>query len=125
MFLCFSLRDEQGQLIDLEGPHIKAEDLVRLIPKTAYKPITIHQKAYWCFTFTVREPSLGKVRLLMGFETAQLPGAYAVLITNRNDTSATQILRQYLQRWPIETFYQGGKGHFGLAEYRIANKPNP
>ncbi len=25
----------------------------------------------------------------------------------------------YLQRWPIETFYQDSKGHLGLDKYRI------
>lgn len=115
----FRLRDKHGQVVPLEGPHIKVEALVPLIPKSAYKPITIHQKTYWCFTFTVRVPSIGKVRLLISFENAQLTGSYAVLITNRTDASAAQILKQYLQRWPIETFYQDGKGHLGLDEYRM------
>ena len=28
-------------------------------------------------------------------------------------------LRWYLQRWPIETFYQDGKTYLGLDEYRM------
>ncbi|KAM3115397.1 hypothetical protein [Phormidesmis sp. 146-33] len=34
---------------------------------------------------------------------------YAVLVTNRTDWTAKQVLSQYLQRWTIETFYRDGK----------------
>jgi len=67
----------------------------------------------------VRIPSLGPVRIVISFANAELTGTYAVLVTNRTDWTATQILRRYLQRWPIETFYQDGKGHLGLAAYRM------
>ncbi len=42
-----------------------------------------------------------------------------MLVTNRTDWSAKKILASYLQRWPIETFYQDSKGHLGLDEYRM------
>src|SRR5215813_6117804 len=45
----------------------------------------------------------------------------AVLVTNRVDWSAQRIITLYLQRWPIETFYQDGKTHLGLDEYRMRN----
>ena len=40
-------------------------------------------------------------------------------MTNRTDWSAHRIIATYLQRWPIETFYQDGKEHLGLDEYRM------
>jgi len=40
-------------------------------------------------------------------------------VTNRTDWSAKQLLSAYLQRWPIETFYQERSGHLGLDEYRM------
>ena len=48
-----------------------------------------------------------------------LTGTYAVLVSNRIDWSARKIIQTYLQRWPIETFYQDSKGHLGLDEYRM------
>jgi hypothetical protein len=42
-----------------------------------------------------------------------------VLVTNRTDWSGKKILATYLQRWPIETFYQERSGHLGLDEYRM------
>lgn len=117
----FVLKDATGKRIPLAGPHIQVEDLVPLIPATAYRPITVGDQTYWTFTLAVRLPGLGKARLVISFENAQLTGTYAVLITNRVDWTARRIIATYLQRWPIETFYQDGKGHLGLDEYRMRN----
>ena len=72
-----------------------------------------------CFTRSLRVPGKGKVRLVISFENPELTGTYAVLVTNRTNWSAKKILTTYIQRWPIETFYQDSKGHLGLDEYRI------
>src|SRR3989475_8684748 len=108
-----------GQPIPLTGPHIAVEDLVPLIPPTAYHAVTVGNKTYWTFTLAVRLPGLGKVRLVISFKNAELTGTYAVLVTNRADWSAQRIIALSLQRWPIETFYQDGKTHLGLDEYRM------
>jgi SRSO17 transposase len=115
----FTLRDAEGQPVSIPGPSIKVDALVALLPATAYKPVTIGETTYSCFTKTLRIPSLGRVRIVISFAHADLNGSYAVLVTNRTDWTATQMLQRYLQRWPIETFYQDGKGHLGLAAYRM------
>ena len=112
----FVLKDTTGKPVRLEGPHIAVEDLVPLIPPTAYRAVTVRDKTYWTFTLAVRIPGLGKVRLVLSFASAELTGTYAVLVTNRVDWNAQRILALYLQRWPIETFYQDGKTHLGLDE---------
>jgi hypothetical protein len=115
----FVLKDAAGKRSPLAGPHISVEDLVPLIPATAYRAVTVGDKPYWTFTLAVRIPGLGKVRLVISFENADLTGTYAVLVTNRADWTAQRIIATYLQRWPIETFYQDGKEHLGLDEYRM------
>jgi hypothetical protein len=117
----FTLKDATGKPIPLEGPHIAVEDLVPHIPSTAYRAVTVRDKTYWTFTLAVRLPGLGKVRLGVSFKNAELTGTYAVLVSNRVDWSAQRILTLYLQRWPIETFYQDSKGHLGLDTYRMRN----
>src|SRR6266699_736630 len=117
----FVLKDTTGKPMRLEGPHIAVEDLVPLIPPTAYRAVTIRDKTYWTFTLAVRLPGLGKVRLVVSFKNAELTGTYVVLVSNRVDWHAQRILTLYVQRWPIETFYQDGKGHLGLDEYRMRN----
>lgn len=115
----FTLRDEQGQSIPIAGPHIKVEELVKLIPKNAFKQLTLGENDYWYFALNVRIPDFGKVRLVISFNNAELTGTYAVLVSNRTDWSAKKMILTYLQRWPIETFYQDSKGHLGLDEYRM------
>ncbi len=115
----FVLKDADGKRLPFDGPHISVEDLVPLIPTTAYRPVKVGDQTYWAFTLTVHLPRLGKVRLVISFETAELTGTYAVLVTNRRDWTAQRIIATYLQRWPIETFYQDGKEHLGLDEYRM------
>jgi SRSO17 transposase len=117
----FTLKDATGKPIPLEGPHIAVEDLVPHIPSTAYRAVTVRDKTYWTFTLAVRLPGLGKVRLVVSFKNAELTGTYAVLVSNRVDWDAQRILTLYLQRWPIETFYQDSKGHLGLDTYRMRN----
>ena len=85
----------------------------------AYRAVTVRDKTYWTFTLAVRLPGLGKVRLVVSFKSAELTGTYVVLVTNRVDWDAQRIITLYLQRWPIETFYQDGKMHLGLDEYRM------
>src|SRR5215210_5330409 len=115
----FVLKDATGQPVSFAGPHIKLEDLVPHIPPTAYRAVTVGEQTYWCFTLTARLPSLGKVRLVISFASAELSGTYVVLVSNRLDWSAQQIIATYLLRWPVETFYQDGKSYLGLNEYRM------
>jgi len=115
----FVLKDADGKCIPLAGPHIRVEDLVALIPANAYREVKVGDQTYWTFTLSVRIPGLGKVRLVISFENADLHGTYAVLVTNRVDWTAQRIIATYLLRWPIETFYQDGKEHLGFDEYRM------
>src|SRR5205823_956565 len=117
----FTLKDAAGNPLGFEGPQIAVEDLVLLIPPTAYRAVTVRDKTYWTFTLAVRLPGLGKVRLVVSFKSAELTGTSVVLVTNRVEWGAQRIITLYLQRWPIETFYQDGKTHLGLDEYRMRN----
>ena len=112
----FTLRDAQGQKVRLTGPQIKVEDLVPLIPRNAYTPVTIGERDYWYFALNLRVPGLGKVRIVISFANAELTGTYAVLVSNRTDWTAKKLLETYWQRWPIEPFYPDSKGHLGLDE---------
>jgi Transposase DDE domain. len=117
----FVVKAAAGKPLQLEGPHIAVADLVPLIPPTAYREVTVGDKTYWTCTLAVRLPGLGKVRLVVSFKNAELTGTAAVLVTNRVDWSAQRSIALYLQRWPIETLYQDGKGHLGLDTYRMRN----
>ncbi len=115
----FTLRDETGKALSFPGPHLRVDELVPLIPASAFRKQTLKDRDYWYFALNVRIPELGAVRLVISFDNPQRTGTYAVLISNRTDWAAKKIMETYLQRWPIETFYQDSKGHLGLDEYRM------
>lgn len=56
---------------------------------------------------------------MISYDNADLEGTYAILVSNRTDWSAKKVISAYLQRWPIETFYQDSKGPLGLDAYRM------
>ena len=88
----FTLKDAVGNPLCLEGPQSAVEDLVPLIPPTAYRAVTVRDKPSWTFTLAVRLPGLGKVRLVVSFKSAELTGTYVVLVTNRVDWGAQRII---------------------------------
>src|SRR6266446_7830038 len=59
----FTLKDAAGNPLGLEGPQIAVEDLVPLIPPTAYRAVTVRDKTYWTFTLAVR--------LVVSFKSAE------------------------------------------------------
>jgi DDE superfamily endonuclease len=113
------LRDANGWTLKLPGPHIAVEELVPLIPATAYRAFRVHAQTSWCFTLAVHIPGLGKVRIVVSVEHEQLTERDVVLVTNRADWRAAKIMGLYLQRWPTETFYQDSKGHLGFNASRM------
>jgi SRSO17 transposase len=115
----FTLRDGAGNKVKFAGPQVKVEELVKLMPASAFREVKAGKTNYWCFGLNVRIPGWGKVRLVVSYGNAELSGTYAVLVSNRTDWSVEKVLATYLQRWPIETFYQDSKGHLGLDEYRM------
>ena len=115
----FHLRDANGWALKRPGPHSAVEALVPLIPAQAYRPVTIKEQTYWCFTLAVRIPGLGKVRMVVSYEPASVTGRSVVLVTNRVDWSAANIIGLSLQRWPTETFDQDSQGPLGCNAYRM------
>jgi SRSO17 transposase len=115
----FVLKDADGNPIRFDGQHIAVEDLIPHIPASAYRAVTVARTTYWCFSLVVRIAKLGRVRLVISFANAERTGTAVVLVTNRREWNAQQIIAIYLRRWPVETFYQDGKGQLGLDAYRM------
>jgi len=115
----FTLKAATGNPLLLAGPHMAVADLGPRLPSPAYRTVTGRDQTSWTCPLAVRLPGLGTVRLVVSFQSAELTGTYAVLVSNRADWDAQRLLTLSVQRWPIETFYQDGKTHLGRDEYRM------
>jgi hypothetical protein len=82
------------------------EDLVPLIPPTAYRVVTGGDTTSWIFPLAVRLPGLGKARLVVSVKNAALTGTSVVWGSHRVDGHAPRILTLYVPHGPIETFSQ-------------------
>jgi hypothetical protein len=115
----FQLRDINGWAMTRPGPPSAGAALVPLLPAHASRPVTGGAHTSWCFTRRVRLPGLGQVRRVVRCETAQLTGRSVVLVANRVDWSAAQIIGLYWPRGPPETFSQDSKGPVGCHASRM------
>jgi len=113
------LQEAAGHSIPLAGPHIAVEELVPLLPRTAYRAVTIRHPTSWTFPLAVRLPGLGNVRLVVRFKHAELTGTSAVVVSHRVDWQTPRILTLSVPRWPMEPFDQDRKGHLGVDTYRM------
>ena len=89
----FVLKDAVGQPIKFDEPQIAVADLIPFIPASAYRAVKVGTTTYWCFSVVVRIASLGRVRLVISYATAELTGSYAILISNQVALLHMQALR--------------------------------
>ncbi|MHB8629335.1 MAG: hypothetical protein ACYDBJ_22590 [Aggregatilineales bacterium] len=61
-------------MIPCVSAQLHLDALVPLIPANAYRRVVVNDTTDWCFTLTVRLPSLGKVRLVVSYDNPQLKG---------------------------------------------------
>jgi len=95
---------------------------ISTIPATAYRPYQIGNRLYWAFSKVLPMKNLKRqrVRIVASYEDqvdlAQTPNFYT---TNRKDWEPKRILTIYLDRWPIETFYEDAKANLGFEAYQL------
>lgn len=113
------LTDAAGQRLQFTESALKVEDVVPLIPQTAYKPVQVNDETtYYATTFTARLETLGKVRLVVSFADERCEGSYAVVVTRQMNWEATRILRTYCGRFQVEVFYKDAKQQLGFSDYQ-------
>lgn len=109
-----------NRLLVYENTTINISDFIKTIPHQAYRKIKTKKGCYyWVFTKSIRVKSLGKVRIVISYDNANLKGDPVVLVTNRKDWEPIKIINTYDMRWSIDAFYRDAKQHLGLEDYQL------
>lgn len=110
--------DAHGQRIKFEESEIKIEELIKLIPVSAYRKVIIDEKSYWTLSLTVALKTLGTVRLVISFGNEECTGSYAVLVTRQIHWEAKRIINTCGGRFQVEVFYKDAKQQLGFSDYQ-------
>lgn len=89
------------------------------LPAEAFKNVEIetaqgNKRSFLYFTKCVTLKTIGRVRLVITYDTLREKCEPKFIVTDRLDWEVRRILREYSQRWFIERFYQEAKQHLGL-----------
>lgn len=104
------------------GKNIKLREFVtKTIPWESYKRLEVNGKIFWYFTKSVTLKTNGKVRIVSTFEEKDgvIETHPTVLVTNRSDWDVTKIIKSYIKRWSIETFFRDSKQSLGFEDYQL------
>jgi SRSO17 transposase len=95
----------------------------KTIPKEKFKAVEVWYKrekhVYYCYAKDLIMKNQGRVNILVSYDNADLEGDPVFLCTNRLDWEVFRILRTYVKRWRIDTFYRDVKQSLGLEDYEI------
>ena len=111
-------RAANGWTLQRSGPPSAVEDRVPRIPTTASRPVPVGEHTSGGGTRRGRMPPRGPVRSVVRCARASLPGRRGVLVTNRVDGDAANLIRLARPRWPPDTCAQDRKGPLGCNEDR-------
>ncbi len=100
---------------------IKISDFIKTLKQHELDLVTVGGKTYYTYTYLGKINGSKKVKIIMSWPQKDLWNKYALkcFISLDIELSTTQILKQYLKRWPIETFFREAKQKLGFDKYQI------
>jgi SRSO17 transposase len=93
------------------------------VPKTEFKETVIQtedgEKRFWTYIKNVAIRSQRRIRIVASYEDEKMEGEPKLIATNRLDWDVKTILKMYLKRWRIDSFYRDAKQELGLEDYEV------
>ena len=125
--LTFITETETTRLISFKGKWLHADELVKLIPITNFKWVTVtipskEKKSFYAYSFTAKLKDLpGKflITITIGKWNQKDPKNVHVLVSNHLAYSSTQIITKYALRWSIECTFRDLKENVAFDHYQV------
>lgn len=103
---------------------IKISDFIKTLKQHELDLVTVNGKGYYTYTYLGKINGCKKVKIIMSWPQNALWNKQALkcFISLDIELSTKQILKHYLNRWPIETFFRETKRRLGFDKYQIHTK---
>ena len=100
---------------------IKIGDFIKTLKQHELDLVTVKGKVYYTYTYLGKINGYKKVKIIISWPKNALWNNHALkcFISLDIELSTKQILKHYLNRWPIETFFRETKRRLGFDKYQI------
>jgi hypothetical protein len=93
------------------------------VPKEEFREVAIQtgegERRFWVYAKNVTLKEHWRVRLIASYENLEFKGEPKFIASNRLDWDAKTILKTYLKRGKIDSFYRDAKQELGLEDYEV------
>lgn len=103
---------------------IKISEFTKTLKQHELDLVTVNGKSYYTYTYLGKINGSKQVKIIMSWPKNGLwnKDALKCFISLDIELSTKQILKHYLKRWPIETFFRETKRRLGFDKYQIHAK---
>lgn len=117
-------RARSNNLIKVEGKYIQIKDFVKNLKSEDFKEFSAKKRKYKYFAKSFKMKCLKnpKVQVVLISEYDEKKDKWSdivALVSNQITWHAEKIIKSYLLRWSIETFFRDSKQHLGLGDYQM------
>jgi len=107
-------RLKRNRILHTSDGRVKAGTWVRSVPRHAFRMIRVLERSYWVYTEVLNVNRLGRVRVVASHDNPELEGEPVILASSRTHWKAKSVVRCYLLRFRIDSFYKDAKQNLGL-----------
>jgi len=108
-----------NRIIRMNTGNISVSEFVQSLTQDQFKKIKIKEQFVYGYAQTVTISKLGKVKLVVFYETEDFSDEATVLGSNAHVWTPDKVIFSYKQRWSIETFYKDSKINLGFEDYEM------
>ena len=110
---------KSNRIVLKNNKRINLKEYITNIDKRLFKEKKIKGKYYYYYSETVKISKLGKILLVVYYQTKDFSDSVTVLGSNALVWTPDKIIYSFTRRWNIETFYKDSKQNLGLEDYEL------
>jgi SRSO17 transposase len=114
---------KSNRLVLMPDGWVSISSYLQGVKKGEFQEVVIQtaegEKRFWAYAKNVTMKGRQRVRLLASYDDEKMEGEPKIIVTNVLSWDAKTILKTYLKRWRIDSFYREAKQDLGLEDYEV------